>query len=66
MEGLMTHFYQASLASWQMLPAAILALALIGLPSIAMAEDAVKVSPEQATSLGVRVVHPLASPTDKT
>ncbi|HET7889847.1 MAG TPA: efflux RND transporter periplasmic adaptor subunit [Bradyrhizobium sp.] len=31
-----------------------------------MAEDAVKLSPEQATSLGVRVVHPVASPTDKT
>ena len=44
----------------------IVALALIGLPSIAMAEDAVKLSPEQATSLGVRVVHPVASPTDKT
>ncbi len=44
----------------------IIALALIGLPSIAMAEDAVKLSPEQATSLGVRVVHPVASPTDKT
>jgi RND family efflux transporter MFP subunit len=31
-----------------------------------MAEDTVKVSPQQATSLGVRVVHPIASPTDKT
>jgi hypothetical protein len=44
----------------------ILALGFIGLPSIAMAEDAVKLSPEQATNLGVRVVHPVASPTDKT
>ena len=44
----------------------IFLLALIGLPSIVMAEDAVKLSPEQATSLGVRVVHPVASPTDKT
>jgi biotin carboxyl carrier protein len=44
----------------------MIALALLGLPSIAMAEDAVKLSPEQATSLGVRVVHPVASPTDKT
>ena len=43
-----------------------LALVFIGLPSIAMAEDAVKLSPEQATNLGVRVVHPVASPTDKT
>jgi RND family efflux transporter MFP subunit len=41
-------------------------LALIGLPCIAMAEDAIKLTPEQATSLGVRVVHPVASPTDKT
>jgi membrane fusion protein, heavy metal efflux system len=44
----------------------IFALAFFGLPSIVMAEDAVKLSPEQATSLGVRVVHPVASPTDKT
>ena len=44
----------------------ILALVFIGLPSIAMTEDAVKLSPEQATNLGVRVVHPVASPTDKT
>ena len=44
----------------------ILALVFIGLPSIAMAEDAVKLSPEQATNLGIRVVHPVASPTDKT
>jgi RND family efflux transporter MFP subunit len=41
-------------------------LALIGLPSGTMAEDAVKLTPEQATNLGVRVVHPVASPTDKT
>jgi membrane fusion protein, heavy metal efflux system len=52
--------------SWPSRVRAILALAFIGLPSIAMAEDAVKLSPEQATSLGVRVVHPVASPTDKT
>ena len=44
----------------------ILALVFIGLPSIAMAEDAVKLSPEQATNLGIRVVHPVTSPTDKT
>ncbi|WP_315702276.1 MULTISPECIES: efflux RND transporter periplasmic adaptor subunit [unclassified Bradyrhizobium] len=41
-------------------------LALLALPSEAMAEDTVKLSPEQATSLGVRVVHPIASPIDKT
>jgi RND family efflux transporter MFP subunit len=39
---------------------------LIGLPSFSVAEDAVKLSPEQATNLGIRVVHPVASPTDKT
>ena len=44
----------------------IVALALVGLPTIAIGEDAVKLSPEQATNLGVRVVHPVASPTDKT
>lgn len=64
----MMYLHQAALrfASWQSLARIILALALIGLPSLAMAEDAVKLSPEQATSLGVRVVHPVASPTDKT
>ncbi len=64
----MTHFYlaRARLTSWLRFPRSILALALISLPSIAMAEDAVKLSPEQATSLGVRVVHPVPSPTDKT
>ena len=54
------------LTSWPRRVRTILALAFVGLPSIAMAEDTVKVSPEQATSLGVRVVHPIASPTDKT
>ncbi len=52
--------------SWQNRVRTVFALAFIGLPSIVMAEDAVKLSPEQATSLGVRVVHPVASPTDKT
>lgn len=41
-------------------------LALVGLPSISMAEDTVKLSPQQAMNLGVRVVHPIPSPTDKT
>ncbi|MET3261069.1 cobalt-zinc-cadmium efflux system membrane fusion protein [Bradyrhizobium japonicum] len=54
------------LTSWSSRARIILALALIGLPSFAMAEDAIKLTPEQATSLGVRVVHPVASPTDKT
>jgi len=43
------------------------ALIFLGLlSSAAMAEDAVKLSPAQVTSLGIRVVHPLPSPTDKT
>ena len=50
---------------WNRIPT-LVALVLIGLPSISMAEDTVKLSPEQATNLGVRVVHPIASPTDKT
>ena len=45
---------------------ALAVLALVGLPSISMAEDTVKLTPEQATNLGVRVIHPAASPTDKT
>jgi membrane fusion protein, heavy metal efflux system len=67
-ERLMTHSYQGCLrlTSWQSLARTILVLAFIGPASVAMAEDAVKLSPEQATSLGVRVVHPVASPTDKT
>lgn len=44
----------------------LMAVVLLALPSKSMAEDAVKLSPEQATSLGVHVVHPVASPTDKT
>ena len=61
-------FYHAPLhpAFKRSLVRTIVALVFIGLPSIVIAEDAVKLSPEQATSLGVRVVHPVASPTDKT
>jgi cobalt-zinc-cadmium efflux system membrane fusion protein len=65
-EKLMTHLRQAGRPLWQGWTRTIFALALIGLPSITMAEDAIKLTPEQATSLGVRVVHPVASPTDKT
>jgi len=63
-----TNSYKVRLRSsqWRRLARTIAALVLIGLPSIVMAEDAVKLSPEQATNLGVRVVHPVASPTDKT
>ena len=53
--------------SWQNWARAIFALAFIGLPpSVSIAGDEVKLSPEQATSVGVRVVRPVASPTDKT
>ena len=64
----MTHLHHTGLrsTSWQSRARTIAALALISLPSLSMAEDAVKLSPEQATNLGVRVVHPVASPTDKT
>lgn len=44
----------------------LLTLAFLALPSQSMAENQLKLSPEQATSLGIRVVHPVASPTDKT
>jgi membrane fusion protein, heavy metal efflux system len=64
----MTHSCWVGLRStlWQRQARTIAALVLIGLPSIAMAEDAVKLSPEQATNLGIRVIRPVASPTDKT
>ena len=64
----MTQSYQAGLrlSSWKSRARIMLALALIGAASVAMAEDEVKLSPDQATSLGVRVSHPIASPTDKT
>lgn len=44
----------------------LLSLAVLGLPSVSVAEDAVKLSPEQVQSLGIRTVHPLLSRTDKT
>lgn len=53
------------LASWRNLARTILILAVVA-PALASAADQVKLSPEQATSLGVRVAHPVASPTDKT
>src|SRR5215471_21020856 len=65
----MMHRHQASslLSSWPSLARNILAMIFVGiLPSISMAEDTVKLTPEQATNLGVRVVRPIASPTDKT
>ncbi len=44
----------------------LIAAAFLALPSRSMAEERVTLSPEQVTSLGVRVVHPVASPIDKT
>jgi cobalt-zinc-cadmium efflux system membrane fusion protein len=44
----------------------IVALVLIGSPSVLMAQDDVKLSPEQARNMGVHTVHPVSSPTDKT
>ncbi len=60
-------FHQAGLrpASWQR-AARITLVALMILPSVAMAEDEVKLSPEQVQSLGVHVTHPISSRTDQT
>ncbi len=55
-----------SLCSWRRLTRASLALALIGPATMSLAEDEVKVSPAQAQTLGVRVVHPVSSRTDQT
>jgi len=44
----------------------MLAVALAGLPSAAMAEDEFKLTPAQMQSLGVRVTHPVSSRTDQT
>ena len=55
-----------SLCSWRRLTRASLALALIGTATMSLAEDEVKVSPAQAQTLGVRVVHPVSSRTDQT
>lgn len=51
---------------WLNLTRVLIALACLALPSKSVAEDQLNLSPEQATSLGIRVVHPVASPTDKT
>jgi hypothetical protein len=52
--------------SWRGLIRNIIVLVLIGLPSASMAQDEVKLSPEQARNVGVRTVHPVSSPTDET
>ncbi len=54
------------LPSWQNWIRNVVALALIGLPSASVAQDEVKLSPEQARNLAVQTVHPVLSPTDKT
>ena len=65
---LMMNLRQASVCprSWQSRARAMVALAIIGLPSVSMAEDVVKLSPAQTQTLGVRVVHPVSSRTDQT
>ena len=45
---------------------ALLTLALSFLPSVSIAEDQVKLSPEQAQNLGIRVTHPVSSRLDQT
>jgi membrane fusion protein, heavy metal efflux system len=62
------HLAQAilSLCSWRKLTRASLALAWIGLPSVSIAEEDVKLSPAQVQTLGVRVVHPVSGRTDQT
>jgi len=64
----MMNLRQASLhlRTRQSLARAVLAVALIGLPSVSMAEEEVKLSPAQVQTLGVRVVHPIPSRTDLT
>lgn len=44
----------------------MLAVVLAGLPSAAMAEDELKLTPAQMQSLGVRITHPVSSRTDQT
>jgi len=65
---LTTHLRDANphLHTWRSLTRTMLALAFVGLPSVSMAEDVVKLSPAQANTLGVRVVHPISSRTDQT
>ena len=45
---------------------ALLALALVLLPSLSMAQNEVKLSELQARNIGVRVAHPVSSRTDQT
>jgi len=55
------YVHEVGTAPRQSLARTMMALMLISLPSISMAEDAVKLSPDQVTSLGVRVIHPVAT-----
>lgn len=59
-------YLSSSAPPWRNWKCVLIALAFLALPSKSVAEDQLKLSSEQATSLGVRVVHPVASPTDKT
>src|SRR5262245_21615079 len=44
----------------------LLVLTFVGLPSVAQADDEVKLTPAQTQNLGVRVAHPVSSRTDQT
>lgn len=44
----------------------MIALAFVGLPSVVLAEDVVKLNPEQMQSLGIRTTRPFASRADQT
>jgi cobalt-zinc-cadmium efflux system membrane fusion protein len=57
---------RSHLPTWRGWIRSIVALAFIGLPSVSMAQDEVKLSPEQARNMGVHTVRPVSSPTDKT
>ena len=64
----MMYLRQASmgLRPWQSLARTMLALAFIGVASVSIAEEEVKLGAAQAQALGVRTVHPVSSRTDQT
>lgn len=51
---------------WPRLAGALLAVALIGVPSLSSAQEEVKISAAQMQTLGIRLVHPISSRTDLT
>jgi len=58
-------YLSSSAPPWLNWTRVLIALAFLALPAKSVAEDQLKLSPEQATSLGIRVVHPVASPTTR-